>query len=370
MLPVTRALLALGAHVVVANAAASRSPAEGDEALFAEAAALLAEDVEPPPIIDLVEQGAGLPPILLPREPPRSEPRFAPSLLERQPQITFETSPDMPTEEQADARARESTNVAGWSASEASAAAAAARSADAAEAAAAAELAATRDALAARKNVVQSVAAAKSAIEESNAATAATMTSRDLVDKIPKVAMQGAQDAVHQVVAAAVERMEQEAWRTADEAAAAAKAAQLASAKLARDDAQPFIDAKIRAEKNSMDFLYKGRVASESATELMNEALHVAGTAEAYQAANNPVVAQLVLNKAHDLMHKGKQMEAYATAAASRAASIRGMEGGFAKAAKAAAKYGAYQGNAAGKWVDLPPLPAPLSMPPAPAAAT
>jgi hypothetical protein len=205
--------------------------------------------------------------------------------------------------------------------------------------------------------------AAKAAIVEGQNAEAAAISSRDMVNKIPGVAMQAAQDATRQVVAEAIARMEAEAKRVKDEAAAAAKAAQMAGAKEASQSAQPFIDAKIRVEKNSIDWLRKARVASESATELMNEAMHVTGLAEAYQAANNPVIAQTILNKGYDLMHKGKQLEAYATSAESKAAQVGGLGKSFGKAIKAAVKYGAYQGNPAGKWVDLPPLPAPLVMP-------
>lgn len=280
------------------------------------------------------------------------------------PPITYQAIPNLPSVDQSFAKNRESTNFANWAASEAHAAVSQARAAEGHEASAASELAATKSALEAKEAVRRSKNAMQLVFNNRMAAEAAAKKTRKLVDQIPSIAMKAAKQATDDVVAKAVAEMEAEARKTVDEALAALKAAQLNAAKMAQQEAQPFIDAKIRAEKSSLEFLRQARVAAAAATEFKKEALHVGSEAAAYQAANNPIVAQTILNKAHILMDKGMAMANYANNYQNQAGSVRGMMVPYGLAEASALKYGAYEGNPGGNLPPTPPLPAPLKLPP------
>lgn len=283
---------------------------------------------------------------------------------EAAPPVTYQAVPNLHSPEQAFARNRQTVAAANWAATEAHAASAQARAAEGHEAASRAELDATRSALEAKEAVRRTKASMEVIFNNKNGAEAAAKHSRQLVEKIPSIAMDAARKATGDVIAKAVKEMEGEARATVDEANRMLKAAQMNAAKMAQEEAQPFIDAKIRSEKNFLEYLRQARVAAQAATELKTEALNVAGQAGAYQAANNPVVAQTILNKAHNLMDKGMQMASFANSYNAKAGQVRGLAVPYGLSIAAALKYGAYEGNPGGNPPPLPPLPAPLELPP------
>jgi len=281
------------------------------------------------------------------------------------PAITYESIPNIPNQDQQLQSAFEATNEAAWSASEANAAAAQARTAEAQEIAQQHELESVTKALETKLVVQRATKEAEKSIQNMHIAEEQATSSRKIEDDIPKLAMGAAKRAVKDVVDKAIEDLNIEAGQTRDRALAERRAASIASAKESQREALPFEEARLRNQKSSLEWVIKAHRIASAVTELKTEALRIGGTAGAYQSAGLGIIAQGMLNKAHDMMNKAIQLEGMARGAAKNAAAARGAAGKPAiDAINAAKAYGAYLGNPAGDRPDFPPLPAPLKLPP------
>lgn len=283
----------------------------------------------------------------------------------RQPAITYESIPNIPNEDQELQAAFEATNEAAWSASEANAAASQARSSEAQEIAAQHELESVTKALETKIVVQRATKEAERSIKNMHTAEDQAYSSRRMEDEIAPAAMAAAKRAVKDVVDKAIADLNAEAGATRDQALAERRAAAINSAKESQKAALPFEQARIRNQKSSLEWVIKAYRMASAVTELKTEALRIGGTAGAYQSAGLGIIAQNMLNKAHDMMNKAIQLEGMAHGAAKNAAAARGAAGKPAiDAINAAKAYGAYLGNPAGDRPDFPPLPAPLELPP------
>jgi len=283
----------------------------------------------------------------------------------KQPAITYESVPNILNEDQQLQAAFESTNEAAWAASEANAAAAQARSSEAQEVAEQHELESVTKALETKIVVQRATEEAERSIQNMHTAENQATSARKMEDEIAPAAMAAAKRAVKDVVDKAIQDLNAEAGATRDQALAERRAASIASAKAAQQEALPFEQARLRNQKSSLEWVIKGHRLASAVTELKKEALRVGGTAGAYQSAGLGIIANGMLNKAHDMMNKAIQLEGMAHGAMSNAKAARGAAGKPAADAIGAAKaYGAYLGNPAGDRPAFPPLPAPLKMPP------
>merc|ERR1719454_2156049 len=185
-----------------------------------------------------------------------------------------------------------------------------------------------------------------------------------MMHQIPGEAMRGAKDAVKKVIAQAIADMEKEARKTADEAIEIERKSFEAAAISAQEQAAPYQQAKVRAEKNVVEYVLRARELAEASIKLKSEAMRVAANANSYQGKGNVVIAQQEMMKAHDLMDKALQLEGSAKGFESTANKINGQMGLYGLAAGGAGAWAANQANPAGDRPDFPPLPYPLEMPP------
>jgi len=283
----------------------------------------------------------------------------------KQPAITYESLPNIPNEDQQLQSAFEATNEAAWAASEANSAAAQARGAEAQEVAAQNELESVSKALETKIVVQRATKEAERSIENMHISETQATSSRKMEDEIAPAAMAAAKRAVKDVVNKAIADLNAEAGATRDQALAQRKVAAINSAKESQKAALPFEQARLRNQKSSLEWVIKAHRLASTVTELKTEAMRIGGTAGAYQSAGLGIIAQNMLNKAHDMMNKAIQLEGMAKGAAGNAAAARGAAGKPAADAIGAAKaYGAYLGNPAGERPAFPPLPKPLKLPP------
>lgn len=283
----------------------------------------------------------------------------------RQPAVTYESVPNIPNQDQQLSAAFEATNEATWAASEANSAAAQARSAEAQEVAQSHELAAVTKALETKIVVSRATKEAERSIQNMHVAEDAATSARKMEDEIPPAAMAAAKRAVKDVVDKAIEDLNAEAGATRDQALAMRRAENIASAKQAQKAALPFEQARLRNQKSSLEWINKAHRLASAVTELKTESLRIGGTAGAYQSAGLGIIAQGMMNKAHDMMNKAIQLEGMAKGAAKSAAAARGAAGKPAiDAINAAKAYGAYMGNPAGNRPNIPNPPAPIKLPP------
>lgn len=278
--------------------------------------------------------------------------------------VQYQSFPNIPSEDQAVRLAGEAANDAAWAATEAHGAAAAARTAEAEEVAVKHELETTKKALETKLVVKRATETAEESIKFRHGAENAATSSRKMEDEIEVIAQAAAKRAVKDVIAKAIKEMETEAGQVRDQALAERRKAFVNAAKMAEQEALPFQQAKMRAEKNQLEFLNRAHQLAQTVMELKKESLRLGGTANAYQQAGIPVVANKLLHKAKDMMDKAMQIEKMMHATMNRANAIGGTMLPFSLATSAALAYGAYYGNPAGVRPDIPGLPAPLEMPP------
>jgi len=282
----------------------------------------------------------------------------------RDPSITYEADPPIFTKEQALGHASDAQNMATLAASEVHAAAAQGRAAEAAEMSEKAELESLKKHLKTQEHVRDAGDAAQATIDARLAADESAKRARVMMHQIPGVAMSAAKEAVKEVIAQAIADMEKEARKTADEALAIEKKSFEAAAISAQEQAAPYQQAKVRAEKNVVEYVLRARELAEASIKLKGEAMKVAANANTYQGKGNVVIAQQEMMKAHDLMDKALQLEGSAKGFESNANKINGQMGLYGLAAGAAGAWAANQANPAGDRPGFPPLPYPLQMPP------
>lgn len=282
----------------------------------------------------------------------------------QEPSITYEADPPIFTKEQALTHADDASNMAALAASEAHAAAAQGRAAEAAETAEQAELQSLKKHLKTEEHVRDAADAAQAAIDARLAADESAKRARKLMHQIPGVAMAAAKEAVKEVIAKAIADMEIEARKTADKLAAIEKKSFEDAAIAAQEQAAPYQQAKVRAEKNVVEYVLRARELAEASIKLKGEAMRVAANANTYQGKGNVVIAQQEMMKAHDLMDKALQLEGSAKGFEGTANKINGQMGLYGLAAGGAGAWASNQANPAGDRPGLPPLPYPLELPP------
>lgn len=264
-------------------------------------------------------------------------------------QITWEVIPALPTLHNQSAKAAGATNAANMAASEAYAADAEWKSHVALEGAAQAELGATQKELESWIAYIRTKHAADEMIIQRAKAEDAAKNSRKMIHQIPIIAMKAAKDAVADVVKKAIEKMNIEVNKTAEKALEIEKEGFEKAAEKAQEEALPFQQSKLRAEQTSVEYAVRARELAHAVIPLKAKSMEIANSAQAFQDANNPVMAQQMLMKGHDLLDKAIQMQDTAKSFQGTAASINSNLGYYDLAANAAGAWGAYQANPAGK---------------------
>jgi len=263
--------------------------------------------------------------------------------------ITWEVIPAIPTLYNQSAKAASATNAASMAASEAYAADAEWKSHVALESAAQAELGATQKELESKIAYQRTKHAADEMIIQRAKAEDAAKNSRKMLHQIPIIAMKAAKDAVADVVKKAIEKMNIEVNKTAEKALKIEKEGFEKSALEAQEEALPFQQSKMRAEQTAVEFAVRARELAHAVIPLKAKSMEIANMAQGFQDSNNPVMAQQMLMKGHDLLDKAIQMQDTAKAFQSTAAGINSNLGYYDLAANAAGAWGAYQANPAGK---------------------
>merc|ERR1719213_719109 len=136
------------------------------------------------------------------------------------------------------------------------------------------------------------------------------------------------------------------------------------AAEMAQTAALPFEEAKVRAEQNVVNYASQAQSLAHAVIQLKGKAMQIANQAEMYQQRRNPVMAQQLLMRSHDLLDRALQLQDQAKSNDATARQINGQLGLYDLASSSAAAYGAYRGNPGGLTKGLPPLPAPLELPP------
>jgi len=278
--------------------------------------------------------------------------------------IVYEAIPEIPTLYNVSEKAAAATNAASMAASEAYAADAEEKSQEALENTAKAELTAAHKQLESNVGYSRAKFAADEGIIKRAEADAAARNSRKMLHQIPIIAQKAAKDAVADVVKEAIEKMNIEANKTAEEALKIEEEGFKKAAERAQQEAEPFQQSKLRSEQTAVEYAARARELAMAVIPLKAKAMEIANQAEAFQQANNPVMAQQMLMKGHDLLDKAIQMQGTAKGFDATAKQINSDLGYYDLAANAAAAWGAYQGNPAGKSPDFPPLPKPLVLGP------
>lgn len=281
--------------------------------------------------------------------------------------ISYQAIPNIPSKEQELAHAREAANEAAWASSEAHAAAAMVRTSEVEEQAVQHELDATQKSLESKAVLKRAKHEAEKSIQSTHKAEDAAMAARKMEDEIKPIAMAAAKRAVKEVVAKAVEELNAEAGKVRDEALAQRRAAMITAAKEAQKEALPYQQAKLKAEKNMLEYLNDANMNTEAVKELKLEAMNLGKKAVAYNAAGKGIIAQHFMIKAHAMMDRAMIMERNVRSLEGKARSIPKVFLPLTLAAGAAVQWGAFTGNPAGIRPAIPPLPKPLKMPPVPA---
>jgi len=280
------------------------------------------------------------------------------------PAVTYEAIPAIGTLYKVSEKAASATNAASMAASEAYAADAEEQAQEALERTAKAELQAAHKQLESNLGYKRSKFAADEGILIRAEAEKAAQNSRKMLHQIPIIAQKAAKDAVADVVKEAIEKMNIEVNKTAEKALKIEEEGFKKAAERAQEEAEPFQQSKLRAEQTSVEYASRARELAIAVTPLKSKAMEIANMAEGFQQANNPVMAQQMLMKGHDLLDKAIQMEGTAKAFDATAKSINSNLGYYGLAANAAAAWGSYQANPSGKRPEFPPLPSPLVLGP------
>merc|ERR1719156_263834 len=177
----------------------------------------------------------------------------------------------------------------------------------------------------------------------------AAKNSLKMIHQIPVIALQAAKDAVADVVKKAIEKMNIEVNKTAEKALKIEEEGFKKAAEGAQEEAKPFQQSKLRAEQTSVEYASRARELAIAVTPLKSKAMEIANMAESFQQANNPVMAQQMLMKGHDLLDKAIQMQDTAKGFSATANQINSELGYYDLAGNAAAAWGSYQANPAGK---------------------
>lgn len=283
------------------------------------------------------------------------------------PDDDYKVLPPFPTADQSSEKASAATNAASLGASEAFAANAAAFSSESMESAAASHLQAARKQLQSRIAFAKASHAAEQARANRVKADSVAREIMDMKVQLPIVAKEAREEAVKEVIAKAIAKMNVEANHTAEAALAAQKKALEAAAQRAQDEALPFQQSKVRSEQTAVEYAVRARELAKAVIPLKAKAMEVAESAEPFQKSGNVVVAQQMLMKGHDILDKALQLQGTAKSFDSTARTINNDLGLYDEGAAAAAEWGAYQANPSGKvWGDFPPLPNPLKLGPIP----
>jgi len=279
-------------------------------------------------------------------------------------QITWEVIPAIGTLYNVSARAAGATNAASMAASEAYAADAEEKAQEAMEASATASLKAAHMQLQSQLGYKKAKYAADSGLVERGKAEEAARNSRELLHQIPIIAQRAAKDAVKEVVKEAIEKMNIEVNITAEKALKIEQEGFEKAAERAEEEAKPFQQSKLRSQQTAIDYAARARELAMAVIPLKAKAVEVSNLAEGFQQSNNPVMAQQMLMKGHDLLDKAIQMEGTAKGFSATANTINSDLGYYDLAANSAAAWGAYQANPSGKRVEFPPTPEKLTLGP------
>jgi hypothetical protein len=279
-------------------------------------------------------------------------------------QITYEVIPAIPTLYNVSGKVAGATNAASMAASEVYAADAEEKAQEALEATAESQVLAAHKQLESRLGYKMAKYSADESIIVRASAEDAAKNSRKMLHEIPIIAQQAAKDAVAEVIKKTIEKLNIEVNETAEKALKIEEEGWKKAGDRAQEEALPFQQAKLRAQQTAVEFAGRARELAEAVIPLKGKAMEIANSAQAFQDANNPVMAQQMLMKGHDLLDKALQYEGTAKGFASTANGINSGLGYYDLAANSAASWGAYQANPAGQRPDWPPPPEKLTLGP------
>lgn len=284
--------------------------------------------------------------------------------------ITFKVYPGMPTSADIRAHASASSVVAQFAATEAHAAAAQAASAASVEDAARSQLASSQAAFASEQATRKAMQLARAAYAEQREAEAAAIHAREIVGEIPAAVKRAAERGAKEAVDAVVSKLNTEAREVADAAEASQAKLAAKAVEAGREGALPFQQAKLRSAQAAVGYVARAQELAHAVGPLKTTAIKLAKQANDFQANGNVVEANQIHMRAEDLMDKAQQMEDRAKSFDKTANDINAGLGAYDLAANAASAYSEYQAHPRGASAPLPPLPAPLVLPPgAPAGA-
>lgn len=285
-------------------------------------------------------------------------------LEDGEPRVSYQILPGTPSAEMVVEQNEAAKTAAIWAYTEAASATMHVAAAENMEAAAASELTTKVQGLKLRAATMEAIVSAEKAAEMQKRAEASAKRAEAMVAEMPAVALKAAGRAVDSVVAAAVQRMNQEATAVAAEqekleiklARKAAKDAQIA--------ALPWQQAKMRAGQTMVSYASQARDLANAAGHLKLQAPKLSVQAGVLQARGDVVHAQEQQIAAHDLLDKAGQLASQAQNFHTIANKIQGGLGMYDLSAKAAASYASYTANPGGGVgrSDMPPLPAPLML--------
>jgi len=185
------------------------------------------------------------------------------------------------------------------------------------------------------------------------------------VKQIPVVAEKSSARAIHDVLAATLASMSQEACDAAKAAKAVEEQMMRNAATGAQKAALPFQQAKVRAGQSVVSYLTKAQSLGNAAVALKKKAIQIAWQANAFTGKMELIpMAQQMSMQAHDMMDKAQQLAGQASGFQTSASSIENGLGAYDLAADSAAAYGAYEANPGGGPFVVPAMPSPLELPP------
>jgi hypothetical protein len=283
-----------------------------------------------------------------------------------EPLVSYSTLPGVPSEEMVVEQNEAAKTAANWGLTEAASSALHAEAAENMEEAAASELVTKANEIRLKSATSAALVSAQKAAEMRKRAEASAKRAEAMVAEMPAIAVKAANRAVDSVVHAAIQSMNKEASKVAE-------AQRLLERKLAREAAknsqiaaEPFQQAKIRAQQTMVSYLSQARDLANAITHLKLQAPKLNAQARVLQARGDVVHAQEMQIAAHDLFDKAAQLTSQMNSFQSMAGKIQSGLGMFDLSAGAAASYASYTSNPGGGvgYSALPPLPMPLQLVP------
>lgn len=280
------------------------------------------------------------------------------------PLVSYNTLPGVPSEEMVVEQNEAAKTAASWAYNEASSSAIHAEAAENMEAAAESALVVKAQGIKLKSATMAAIVSAQKAAEMRKRAEAAAKRAEVLVSEMPAIAVKAANRAVDAVVFAAIQRMNKEASKVAEAQRALEKKLAREAAKDAQLAAEPWQQARLRAQQTMVSYLSQARDLANAVTHLKLQAPKLNAQARVLQSRGDVVHAQELQIAAHDLFDKAAQLAGQAASFQKMAGKIQSGIGLYDLSAGAAASYASYTANPGGGvgYQAFPPLPAPLAL--------